>query len=215
MNVENGPRIIAICGVDGVGKTSIVNHMEQQNMIPGARYLRREKYIDGNLNHVKSYCPRLYNDHRDWHSGSYAKAMGIGIALDFVRYYRECLEQPGVDTGIIVLDRYVTCYLAYLRFLGCAGMMEPVFRSMQKPDMTFYISVDFNVLESRYARRASGDDDEDVELMMALDKEYKKLFAADENPLVNIDNSGDFSDTIEAIRQGLIKSRIIHSAENI
>lgn len=203
MEPDNSPRIIAVCGVDGVGKSSIVNYLEQNQVIPGARYLRREKYRDGNLNHIKSFFPRQYNDYRDWRSGSYAKAVGIGIALDFVRYYRQQLEQTETTPSIIVLDRYVACYLAYLQLLGCAGIVEPVFRAMHKPDLTFYISVDFEVLESRYGERASGDDDEDVALMIALDKEYRKMFADGEDPVLYVDNSGDFINTIDAISQGL------------
>jgi thymidylate kinase len=209
MDVDSAPKIIAICGVDGVGKSSIVEYMEQNHLIPGACYLHREKYSDGNLEHIKSYFPRRYNNHRDWRSGAYAKAAGTGIALDFVRYYQEQLDKAGGQDSIIVLDRYVACYLAYLKLLGCEDIMKPVFRAMHKPCMTFYISVDFDVLESRYANRASSDDDEDVELMIALDKEYKKLFATEKKPVLNINNSGNFSDTIVAIKQGLKKYSIM------
>lgn len=186
-------KLIVFCGVDGSGKTTMVNYLEKCNILDNAFYFRRKKYEDGNLNAIKSFHRRLYDDARDWRSGDFAKAVGLGIALDFLRFYDSVITGLSQSVEYIVCDRYTYCYLAYLRLLNLDGLIRPLFDGLHQPDLVFYMNVNIHSLSERYKARESSEDDEDIELMKLFDKAYKNiLHETDLLSVVNIDNSGNF-----------------------
>lgn len=189
---------IAICGVDGSGKSTIVNMLEESNILKNVFFFRRTKYEDGNLNLVKKYFPRKYGDSRDWKESAFGKNIGLGILLDFIRCYDENAKAME-DYDYVVFDRFLPCYLAYIDIFEDVTPLKGLLSKFVQPDLTLYIDAGISNLEKRYLNRQSGDDDEDIELMRMFDESYRRVFEKFQTKYQVIDNSGDLSSTKDQV----------------
>ncbi|GGX57640.1 deoxynucleoside kinase [Saccharospirillum salsuginis] len=189
---------IAICGVDGSGKSTIVNMLEQSGLLNNAFYFRRTKYLDGNLELLKRYLPRKYRDARDWKDSSFGKSVGLGILMDFLRCYDEQLSTIE-KYDCVVFDRYIFCYLAYINLFQDIKDFKKLTANCIRPNLILYIDAGISNLEQRYSERCSNEEDEDLELMEMFDMSYRRTFDVLGQEYSIIDNSGSFSSTKEQV----------------
>lgn len=180
---------IAVCGVDGCGKSTIVNMLEDSNILKNVYFFRRTKYEDGNFNLIKKYFPRKYGDARDWKESEFGKNVGLGILLDFMRCYEENIKAMR-NYDYVVFDRFLPCYLAYIDIFEDVTPYKDLFLKLVQPELTLYIDAGISNLEARFKARESEDDDEDIELMEMFDQSYRRVFEKFQTNYKIIDNSG-------------------------
>lgn len=192
-------RLIAVCGVDGAGKSSLVDEMERRRMLPDCAYMRRPKTEETNGALVARHAPRRHGDGRDWISGEFAEAMGVALAFDYLEFYDRSVRPLIGVRSFIVCDRYALCFIAYLKSIGSAFPIAAAYDKLWRPDLTVYVSVPLDVLHERHARRGGRADDEHPEVSVNFDKAYRELLPLYAPEHVVLDNGGTLEEGVSSI----------------
>lgn len=196
-------RLYCFCGVDGAGKSTLVDELERRNLVPGATFLRRPKLPEKNGAMLRRFFPRRTGDGRDWIEGDFAEAMGIGLAFEFLEHYRKNIEPLFGKESIIVCDRYALCFEAYLLAIDCGVPLSGLFDELLVPTQMFYVHVPEDVLFRRYHSRGGVQDDEEPEVMRRFDRAYRRLLPLRCPESTLVDNAGTFEDTLHTVVEKL------------
>ena len=199
----NKTRIFAFCGVDGAGKSTLVDTLERRGLVPNAVFVRRPKPELGNSALLRRYFRRQFNDGRDWISGPFAEAIGVALAFEFLDHYDRNVAPLLGAHSVIVSDRYALCFEAYLWSIRSQAGAGALFRSIQPPTHTFYVHVNRTELVNRQCQRGGVQDDENPEVMQRFDDAYRELLASSGLPHSFIDNNGALDDSVAAIERQL------------
>ncbi len=193
-------KIISICGIDGAGKTSIVEAMKEQDIFQNAHYLSLSKNPPCNRDIINRYCDREYSDSRDWIKGSFAETIGVGLAFDFLKHYKDNIESLLGHVDYIVTDRYFACFICYLESINSTFPIDSLFSIAKKPDLVIHPQVSVNVLSERHKTRGGEQDDEHPEVLLNFQNTYKKHFENVSYKVLTVNNDGLFSETMSIIK---------------
>src|SRR5688500_800501 len=109
------PLMIAFCGVDGVGKTSLFRMLSERLKEPEFVFVSRGPSDSDRL--IERRFPRLFGDWRDWVEGEHAEALALACAMDYGVFYdrqiKPLLAAGSQDPRAIITDRHAICVLAY------------------------------------------------------------------------------------------------------
>ena len=191
-------KLIAVCGVDGSGKSSLVDAMERRGLLPDCAYLRRPKSPDANGPLVGRYARREHGDGRDWISGDFAEAMGVALAYDFLEHYHNNVRPLLGRKRFIVCDRFTLCFVAYLNSIGSPFPIEAAYARTRRPDLTLYVQVPPEVHDERLLGRSGRADDEHPEVSANFHGAYLELLPCYSQEYDIVDNGGPFEDTVAA-----------------
>jgi thymidylate kinase len=194
-------RIIAIVGVDGAGKTTVIGECRRQGLPEGARYLvngrRRNAELFGRYHH-RSSVPE------DYHDGTFATARPYATAFDLFEHYDRDVRPLLGQVPFLVCDRYVPSAVAYFAALGHPFRSAvDFFANLRPADLIVHLRVDADRLRQRYDGRGGAREDEVVELMRrhgeAMDDVLPKL----PGKLVVVDNNGPLPDTLSSVADAI------------
>jgi thymidylate kinase len=195
--MKQDTQIIAICGIDGTGKSTIVNELERRSLIPGASYVRLEKKLPSNRSVINKYGSRLYNDGRDWLEGSYAESIGIGLAFDFLEHYETNIEPLLGNVPYIVSDRYFPCFVSYLESIYSTFSANELFNGTRDPDIVFFVYIQEETLVLRHQSRGGKQEDEDPVVMSRFNRAYRDFFERSSLRVKYVDNGGKLDKTLD------------------
>jgi thymidylate kinase len=190
--------LIAVTGIDGVGKSSLVDGLERLDLLPDCAYLRRPKPPDGNAAAVGRLVPRRHGDARDWLGGPFAETMGIALAFDFLAHWEAGILPALERRRFVVCDRYDICFAAYLRAVGSAFPCGELFAALPRPDLLVHVVVAPETLAARQAARGAADDEHPA-LTEALSRAYADLLPVCAPRHVIVANDGPLEDTLARV----------------
>jgi dTMP kinase len=180
--------IVAICGVDGVGKSTLYQGLRGRLVDRGdtIEFFTREKEDTDRLSLTNKYVLPSVQDEQPWLSGHFATIVGDGLLLDFLDSYQRRLL-PAFEAGrVVVCDRYTPCFFAYIRAVSAHPVFEQVLQ-LQRPDLVLYLSAPAALLAERHTGRGGRQADEDPILQQHFDCAYRNYFASQQMNWVEID----------------------------
>ena len=201
MHDKQAPQVIAICGIDGSGKTTLFERLRSDPGFQHAHFVRNrdneilERVL--RMNGPVDPMPDAYLQ------GPLAEAIRWAQAFDFLRHFETTLT-PLLDSGhLLVSDRWSFCAIT----CGDAGtaigaQIASLLRHVPRPSLTIYLAVDEVTATERLLRRGPLLDDEHLEMLRAYGNAYEVFFRQYDGPLLRIP-SVSAEETYQTVRDGI------------
>jgi thymidylate kinase len=190
--------VVALCGIDGTGKTTLFRRLEERFNPAAAAFVPRGPSPAERL--VARTYPRTWGDHRDWVDADFGNAVAVACALDFCAHHEATLLTLQDSRRLIVSDRYSTCFTAFARSLRAPEELAlRLLGTVPPPDLILFLTAREEVIRQRLEERlrrgeAAPDEFEHPDCQRRLLGAYRELFAAGyPSRIVEIDNSGDIA----------------------
>jgi thymidylate kinase len=143
-------KIIAVEGVRGTGKTTLVNQLDEKNFI--LTYAFPTERLKGILSNMKPDPSKPYE----------IIAYHMNFLQDFIEFKRETSSKAFTDT-VYVLDRYILSHMAHFHYdlvkagagllwPGISAMLHTMFNNfmVHKPDLIIYLAGERKQPESKF-----------------------------------------------------------------
>lgn len=188
--------LITFCGLDGCGKTTLINHL--------VVYLQNQ-----GINPVLTKQPtpfvrqsaifRTYMDEPNHDAYSY-RSLSLLAASDRIQHVHSVVE-PALKAGkVVISDRYFYSCLANLRARGYIEdqWIYEIAEAMLKPDLALFIDAPVEVAVSRVrARENERNRYIDMDLQYNLRDEYRLIATAENAPI--LDSTKTIEETLEKL----------------
>lgn len=197
-------RLIVVCGVDGAGKSSLIEALRAKK-IPNAAFVHKKSWACARL--VNLYYSRSDPRPSDWISGAFAEMMGHACLMDFLSHFDDNIRPLIGQYDYLFCDRYFYCFAAFLRIVRPdLEVLSKLSATIPSPELVVHVRVELARLRERYEMRGGASEDESLELMSRIDREYLTLFESLGRRVVRVENNGSFEDTFNTV-SGLLKNR--------
>lgn len=180
---EKKGKLITFCGLDGCGKTTMINRLTADLENDYAVFLTKQPtdFVR------KSDIFRTYMDCPDHDAYDY-RSLSLLAASDRLQHVNKVIG-PALEEGKIVLsDRYFYSCLANLRARGFRRdkWIYEIAESVTKPDAAFFFDVPVGLAVKRVRSRAAEKNRYiDMELQYKLRKEYVEICKANDGILIS------------------------------
>lgn len=170
--------IIAVCGVDGVGKSTLCGGLRRyfSGQSDTVELFSRTKKEADRLSLAGKYVLPYVQEPHPWLSGDFATIVSDGLLLDFLESYHERLAPAYRRGKTVVCDRYTPCFFAYIRAVQGCTLFEEVLQRLRPPDMVLYLAAPAAALAVRQTQRGGRQADEDPVLQGRFDAAYRTYF---------------------------------------
>ena len=182
-NLSSG-KLFALCGVDGCGKSTLVDEVSKKLQEQGVFTEVIKKDQKQNV----ALVDELWVGEKDWSKGKFAQAVSLASVFDFLWHYHNRILPIYASGSVIICDRYSYCYIAYMKSVGAPNEIVTLIEQIIEPVKTFYIRVPADVAISRHHLRGGPSDDEAPEVIRQFAKSYDSLFSTARN-IITIDNT--------------------------
>jgi dTMP kinase len=166
-------KLITFCGLDGCGKTTLINMLDEYLKKSGVTAILTKQPTDAIRN---SEMFRTYMDKED-HSGYDYRALSLSAAADRIQHTNKFIV-PQLERGeVVISDRYFYSCLANHRARGYNDpWIYQVSEYIQKPDHAFFVDIDVETAMKRVRERASEKEKYiDVDLQYRLRDQYLQI----------------------------------------
>lgn len=218
MNSAVSSRFIVFCGIDGAGKTTIVQRLKREASLKDALFLKRAEKpnFDRLMRLSRSSIPMP----EAYLQGSFADAIRWAHAFDYLRYYEAAIRPIENSGNLVFSDRWSFCSITFADAGTKLGSdVEFLLRCIPRPALTFYLDIDEKTAADRISRRGPLAEDEDLSLLAAYRAAYERYFSAYEGPLVSIKaaNEDDIYSQVlaELLKCGFVKQNQTFPDESI
>lgn len=194
-------KIIAVCGVDGCGKSSLIKAYAAARAAEPIQTFHKTQNRCVQL--TQGYHQRSGTPNDDWLAGSFALSIGAGAMFDFLDHYQRAIEPALTSSNHLLCDRYTFCFLAYLAGTGHDRMFDQLFAHVRPADHVIHVDVAFDLLEERYAQREEKNEDEFIELMVAFRRGYDIVYERLGIQPTVITNNAEFDAALSAFTQAV------------
>ena len=179
--------LITFCGLDGCGKTTIINKLTADLEKRWNVFLTKQPTDD--VRNTKIF--RTYMDDPD-HSEFDYRSLSLLAASDRIQHVNKVIL-PNLDQGkIVISDRYFYSCLANLSARGYKddNWIYDVSQSIIRPDIAFFLDVPVDIAVKRVRNRIEEKDRYiDMDLQYKLRSEYKKICKINHGVLISTDQS--------------------------
>jgi thymidylate kinase len=202
-------RVFSLCGVDGVGKTSIFKMLSarmsgEEFVFVGRGPADAERLIERRF-------PRRFGDWRDWVEGEHSHALALACAFDYALFYERVLlplvgaKHPAAAVRrprAVITDRHAICFLAYAH---CNPDPNPVavtlLKTIPAPDVIFHVKLPEEVIAERMHTDSVRVEDEfeNINAQRRLLRAYETLLPDYPSKVVDVENSGTLEESCELI----------------
>lgn len=182
-------KIVAVCGLDGSGKSSLVERLERDPALRGASCVR--KRARDNVHAVLRAYSGFEHTADVYLHGAFAEAIRWAHGFDFLRFYEE-QALPHLRRGALCIsDRWAVCSIAYADAgPGLGRSIRGLLDCVPCPDLTIYLDVTPEEAAARILRRGAPNENEDITILRACADAYERWLAALPSPVVRVP-SGD------------------------
>lgn len=167
-------KLITFCGLDGCGKTTMINLLEKYLEKKGETVFLTKQPTDSMRNPEMF---RTYMDKAD-HSAYDYRALSFSAAADRLQHTEKVIL-PALRAGkIVISDRYFYSCLANLRARGYTkdNWIYQAAKYIPAPDLAFFIDVSPELAINRVrAREEEKDGYIDTALQYSLHREYRDI----------------------------------------
>ena len=175
--------LITFCGLDGCGKTTMINRLKADLQKQGPVFLTKQP-----TDFVReSAIFRTYMDSPDPSAYDY-RSLSLLAASDRIQHTNKVIG-PAMESGnLVISDRYFYSCLANLRARGFQNdrWIYEIAKSIVKPDLAFFLDVPVEIAVKRVRSRAAEKDRYiDMELQYKLRKEYIRICKANGGILIS------------------------------
>ena len=188
--------LITFCGLDGCGKTTLINHLVgylQSRGIEPVLTKQPTPFVR------QSAIFRTYMDEPNHDAYSY-RSLSLLAASDRIQHVHSVVE-PALKAGkVVISDRYFYSCLANLHARGYVEdqWIYEIAESMLKPDLAFFIDAPVEVAVSRVRERESERNRYiDMDLQYRLHDEYRLIATAENAPI--LDSTKTIEETLEKL----------------
>lgn len=203
------PLVFALCGVDGVGKTSLFSMMSEQLSGSDFCFVGRGPAEAERL--VERRFPRRFGDWRDWLEGEHSEALAMACAIDYGIFYDRVIRplvEPDASSPrensprAIIADRHAICFLAYAH---CNSSPNPLavtlLGTFPPPDIIFFVTLPEQLVRARMGTDSerTPDEFENVNAQRRQLAAYESLLPRYPSRVIYIDNSDALDITCERV----------------
>lgn len=188
--------LITFCGLDGCGKTTLINHLVGYLLSRGIEPVLTKQPTPFVR---QSDIFRTYMDEPNHDAYSY-RSLSLLAASDRIQHVHSVIE-PALKAGkVVISDRYFYSCLANLRARGYVEdqWIYEIAESMLKPDLAFFIDAPVEVAVSRVRERENERNRYiDMDLQYHLRDEYRLIATAENAPI--LDSTKTIEETLEKL----------------
>lgn len=196
--------LITFCGLDGCGKTTMIQMLAAELEGRGEKILLTKQPTDFVR---RSDIFRIYMDHPD-HSGYDYRSLSLLAASDRVQHVSRVVTPSLKKGNLVISDRYFYSCLANLQARGFEDdrWIYEIAESIVEPDIAFFFDIPVQTAVSRVRSRPSEKDRYiDLELQYKLREKYIEICRANGGILLSTDQSPEktYSQVIQKVNQVL------------
>lgn len=176
--------IVAFCGIDGSGKSALVNLLAERQLIPNCRAFRK---VRGH--NVTRIIQSHHMESPSYLSGPMARLLCQAYAIDFVDYYRNV--QPQLIEAIGIMDRWKPCLEAWSSLLPARDRrsVQTLYSGLPDADIVFFLDTDPIIAHSRVRQRRTKGTDENLGVLQQLRSAYISVFESYRGRVVLLEQS--------------------------
>jgi len=166
---------IAICGIDGSGKTTLANALKERLAEIGTVCITKIKL--NSLKVLAEVMKKENNPPYSFYDNIPPEIIRYGIAMDFAIHYMDKKNELA-PYDYVICDRYYPCFQAYGLAYGVKDMSLPnkLFHLSQEPLLYIHTDVPVEVAHSRLTTRGDYiEEEENIELLSKVKYYYSKL----------------------------------------
>lgn len=175
--------LITVCGLDGCGKTTMMNRMIDEVLDKSKVFTTKQP-----TNYVReSVIFRTYMDQPDHDAFDY-RSLSLLAASDRLQHVNKVIVPQMNEGKIVVSDRYFYSCLANLRARGFTGdqWIYEIAKSVVEPDIAFFFDVPVETAVARVRQRPEEKDRYiDMDLQYKLRDEYINICNANNGVLIS------------------------------
>lgn len=174
------PFVIAICGIDGSGKSTQVNLLTEYLRECGFA-TKKSKVNTIGTKVLMDLAEKMFGDRYDYYPGIPPEIMHSVRATDFARHYLEMYKaNEGYD--FIICDRHKLCCRANsMSYKADMKWIDEILSLIPDPDLIIFLNVSIDIAVERMIGRINEpmQVDENPELLAEAIKCYEVLFATE------------------------------------
>lgn len=197
--------IIAICGIDGSGKSTMIERLRGEPSFRDAGFLKKVDRDDFDrvieLNQPIGPMPQAYLE------GPLATSIRWAHGFDYLRHYETVVQPLTRQHPILVSDRWAFCPIAFASVgTNLSAEISFLLRHVDQPDLTIFLDADPDVASARLVARGPVFDDEHIDLLRAYRRAYEAFFASYSGAWVRVASTTPeqtYRDARSAIKQRL------------
>lgn len=180
------PTRMAVCGIDGSGKSSLISDLCETEAFRAARVFKKER---------RNHGDRLVRLNKDaasavgaFATGSFALAQRWAYAIDFLSFVRNEVEAHWSGDAPVLLDRWTPCLIAWCRMLRTAKTepIEAFAHRIPKPDTVVYLEVNPTEAWRRISARGNPKPDEALDVLIGFHAAYTEVLAELDVPVLRL-----------------------------
>lgn len=166
---------IAICGLDGIGKTTLIEKLNKKLILQGYTVAKAK---------VPFVCKTLMNDigHEDLREFEVVRR--VGMVFDFAELY--C--GMDVDADVLLCDRYDIDFEVlndvYNVPQNYKDIMHSIYFKAPRPDLCFYLRGEYSLAAERLIKRGDRKEFENDDILKSMQKSFEQRIKDYPNSIV-------------------------------
>lgn len=193
-------KVVAVCGIDGSGKTTILAALEAAHYISSARFCAFQHRT--NVARVHKLRPSI--SARPFLGTTDHRALCWAYCCDFLSYYIDDIESVLPEQGVIISDRWTYCVSAFCPADNTRTDITDILSSIKIPDLVIYIDVEPHVAYERIRMRGDQQPSKTLEILTFYRSGYETVLRSIGARVLKICNV-NFDAAVDCARDAIVR----------